>query len=358
MKEGTLLDYWIILYTRKKLIIFITIISIITSVVLSLLFKPVYEAKAVFYVPSSSPALSYLSATTTDKMARGILVPTPKEEPYGPYIGLLKSKKIAEYVHQEFPRKKVEKLLLSDTDFELSNEFMLKIYSRDKDPVLAADVANAYMKYLNLLLQEASLENLQQDRPLIERQMSETQKQLVEAEGALKRHEEKYNIASIDEEIKQLTSQRTSFQSQIETTDVQIKEDSEKIRSLSEQLKQEGVLIARENFTLTNPLIEYLQKKLSDLSAQISASSVELKESHPDVRMLKNQYKETMDRLKQETQNLVSSQIKPGTTFYEQLRQNLVNLVIDRDKLQVTMKGYAEAIKRINERLHSLPSIK
>jgi uncharacterized protein involved in exopolysaccharide biosynthesis len=357
MPEKTLLDYWIVLYKRKKAIALIASISIITTVVLSLLVKPVYEAKAVFYVPESSLSLSYMSGDAADKIARGKMVPTPKKEDAAPYIGLLKSTKIAELVHQEFPHKKVDKLLRSDIDFELSNEYMLRIYSRDKDPVLAANVANAYMKYLNLLLQEASLKNSDQDRYLLSDQLVDAEKNLQEAKDKLTIFEERNNIASVDEEIKNLTNQRVSFQTQLENTNIQSIENEKKIESSIEQLKREGNIIAENEFILTNASIEYLQNKLSDQAAQIAATSVELEEKHPDLKALRNQYKETSERLKNEIQNLISSQIKPGNTFYEQLRQNLVNLVVDKDKLESTKKGYKDTIDRINKRLLRLPSI-
>src|SRR4030042_1136974 len=189
MPEKTLLDYWIVLYKRKKAIALITALSIIATVVMSLLVKPVYEAKAVFYVPTSSLSLSYMTSGAADSLARDKLVPSITKDEAAPYIGLLKSTKIAEYVHQEYPRKKVDKLIRFDIDFELSNEYMIRIYSRDNDPVLAANVANAYMKYLNLLLQEASLKNSEQNRDLLNKQLEDSEKSLQEAKNELKNFE-------------------------------------------------------------------------------------------------------------------------------------------------------------------------
>lgn len=356
MKKETLFDYWLAIYTRRKAIYIIIAVSAITAVVLSFILKPVYEAKAVCYIPTSSPALPYMSASSIDKMARGTLVPSTKEDDAGPYIGLLKSRKIAEYTHEEFPDKSVEKMLLSDVDFELSDEFMLEIYSRDKDPGLAANVANAYMKYLNQLLQEASTKNPEKDAMLIKTKLLDAKKQLKEAKDELKTFEEKNHFVSIDEENKQLTEQRISFQSQLENVIVQITENEEKLRAYNEQLVKEGALLSKNSLILTSPIIEYLQKKLSDLAVQIAGNTVELKEAHPDAMKLNKQYTETSDRLEKEIENLVASQIKPGA-FYEQLRQNLVDAIINKDKLLATKKGYKEVIERIDRQLQKLPLI-
>ncbi|NWF52468.1 MAG: hypothetical protein HXY47_05230 [Nitrospirae bacterium] len=358
MSQKTLIDFWLVLYKRKLAIALITIISIISTIVISLLIEPVYEAKAIFYVPASLPSLSYLSEESTKQMARGIVVPPTNRKDIAPYIGLLKSTIIAEYVHQEFPQKKVTKLLQSDVDFELSNEYMLKIYSRDRDPSLAANVANAYIKYLNLLLQEASLKNFETDRYLLNNQLIDVEKNLLEAKEEMKLFEEKNNIASVEEEIKNLTEQRTSFQTQLENTKILITENDKKIKTTVEQLKKEGNILTENEFILTNPYIEYLQQKLSDQATQIAAASVELEEKHPDIKALRKQYKETSDILKREIQNLVTSQIKPSNTFYEQLRQTLVNLVVEQDKLQASMSGLINTVDKINQRLRRLPSIK
>ncbi|OGW38904.1 MAG: hypothetical protein A2Y97_06970 [Nitrospirae bacterium RBG_13_39_12] len=358
MRERTLLDYWIILYKRKIAVVLVTLISVITTAVLSLIIKPVYEAKAVFYVPESYLALSYMSSGAADTFARDRLLPSSKKEVAAPYVGLLKSTKIAEYIHQEYPRKKVEKLLRYDIDFELSNEYLLRIYSRDEDPALAANIANAYMKYLNLLLQEASLKNSGEDKDLLENQLIGIEKNLQDAQKDLKLFEEKNDIASVEEEIKNLTEQRVSFQTQLENTQVLIAENSKKMAGTIEQLKKEGSMIEENEFLLTNSSIEYLQQKLSDQAAQIAAASVELEKKHPDMMALRKQYKVTSNKLKREVQRLVSSQIKPSNTFYEQLRQNLVNLVVDQDKLKASMKGYTDTVYKINQRLHRLPSVK
>lgn len=356
MHEKTLLNYWLVLYKRKTVILFITAISIVTVIILGALLPPVYEARALFYVPSSSQALNFMS-TSMQGFARDKLVPLAKEDDAGPYIGLLKSKTIAEYVHKEIPQKSLRKLLLSDVDFELSNEFILTIYSRDKDPVIAANVANAYLKYVNLMLQDASLKNPDQDSLLINNQLSEVWKNLEDARHALKNFAENNNIASIDEEIKGLTNQRLSFQSQLENTLVLINENEEKIKSLIEQLKKEGTIIAENDFMLTNSSIEYLQKLLSDQAAEIAAASIEYKESHVELKRLKNKYNETFNRLRKEVQNLVSSQIKDANTLYEKLRTDLTNLTIDKNKLQATQRESTAVINRINERLYKLPSI-
>ena len=82
------------------------------------------------------------SARLTASLAREQGAPLNKEADYKPYMGILKSGQLAQLVSEQFPAKTVAKLLRSDVDFEVTDELVVRVYSRDHDPKLAADVAN------------------------------------------------------------------------------------------------------------------------------------------------------------------------------------------------------------------------
>src|SRR3990170_1188870 len=102
MEEKTLLEYWYILYSRKWTIVVITLFAVLTTLVFSKMLDPVYEAKSTFFVPQEPDKMTFFTPPNSS-MARGPLSPQAKEETQGPYIGILKSKAIAELVQKEFP---------------------------------------------------------------------------------------------------------------------------------------------------------------------------------------------------------------------------------------------------------------
>jgi uncharacterized protein involved in exopolysaccharide biosynthesis len=115
--------------------------------------------------------------------------------------------------------------------------------------------------------------------------------------------------------------------------------------------------MAENDFALSSPTLDYMRNKLSDLTAQIGGQSAELTESHPDIKILKSQYKDMADKLEKEVQNLVKSKIKPKGIFYEELRQSLANLIIENNKLKATLKGNSKVLEMINDRMRKLPAI-
>lgn len=355
-EDKTLLYYWLILYRYRKSVALVTIFSVGMAAVISLNLKPVYESYAMFFVPAKSPSMSYLSTSSVDKLARDVKVPLPKEEPQAPYLGMLKSKNITTAVQKEFPHKSLIRYYLSDIDFELTDEYMIKVYSRDSDPVKAAEIANAYVRHLNELLQTSS--DNDSDISLIEQQAEGAKQRLSSAQEDLKKFEKQNNItSSLDEETKTQLAQKSSFQSLLETNRARIKENEESLQAISEQLKKEKDIYAEGSFTLTNPLVEHLQQKLSDFAVQITQATLELRETHPDVISLKRQYAETEGQLSKELQRLIASKIMPDNTFVEQLRQKLGNAIIDKCKLTAENKAYTETIDRITERMAKIPAL-
>jgi uncharacterized protein involved in exopolysaccharide biosynthesis len=109
---------------------------------------------------------------------------------------------------------------------------------------------------------------------------------------------------------------------------------------------------------LTTPLIESLRNSLADLSSRISGSAVQLGEKNVDMQALRSQYDATAQRLQQEVRTLVNSQIKPHDTLYEQLRQEFVKLLIDKNTLEAQHQALSENIKRVNQRLDAYPALK
>ncbi len=351
------INYWIILHRKKHVIILTALISALSAIVMSLLITPVYESKATFYVPEASSSLSYLSDDSLFDLQKEILSPVPKESSATPFFGILQSRKIAEYVNKEFPEKSIKKLLFSDIDFEISDGFMIALYSRDKDPVLASKIADSYVKNLNLLLQETSIDNLERDNSALKEKLEETISLIRKAEDKIKTIKEENDIASIEDEMTWLTDQRISFIGEMENKQVYLGEVKKKLKELSLELEKEGSTLASQHVALSNPKIEHLQVKLSDIAAEVSGMLVRYTKDHPEILNLKAQYNELSKELKNEADKLIASQIKPENTFYEKLRQDLVNLIIEESTVSSSIKGYKEAIQRADERLEKLPAI-
>ncbi|RLB10811.1 MAG: hypothetical protein DRG39_05505 [Deltaproteobacteria bacterium] len=357
MEEPTLFDYWLALYRRRYIIITIIISSMIIAYFLSKTLPPVYEAKVVFFVPYKFPSISFYSPDAPKEISRHILLPPTMEEFLAPYIGILKSKALANLVHNKFPQKSIRDLK-KDVDFQVNNEYMLEIYVRDKDPRLAADIANAYVRYFNKLNSQYSLIQTFEQIKTLQRQISENKRHLENAQEILEKFQKEHKIADLEKEMEQLISQKSIFEQKMKETEVNLKEANKKIESLRAQLAKEAQMYMPSELVTTSPLIENLREKLSDLEAKMAKLKVEYKETHPEFLSAKKEHEQIKANLAKEIDRVIKSRVKSPKSFYEKLRQDLVELYIDQQSLKARRNGYHKVLENIERRLKNIPYLK
>lgn len=356
MAEKTLLEYWFILYNKKVIVLVITLSSMITAGVLSKILAPVYEAKAVFFVPKAPDTTTFF-APPGGEMARAPIVPDAKEDTHGPYIGILKSKTIAGLVQKDFPHKTVNNLLRRDIDFVLNDEYMLEVYARDNNPGLAADIANTYVKYFRQLMGEYSLASQSERQTTIEEEIQKNRKSLSRAKGILKAFQQKNRTANLDEEIKQLISLKTTFESQLENAYIEYHENKNKMLAAKRRLKDEFRAFKFSELVITSPLLEKLREQLVDMESKMASLRMEIKESHPEYVALKGNYDEIKKNIDKEIEMIIKSQVKAPDTFYENLRRQLISLAIEKEGIEANMTCTRKVLSGIEERMQEIPKL-
>ncbi len=354
MTEKTLLEYWFVLYSRKGIILFITFSAMATAWVLSEHLPPVYEAKTIFFVPKEPDTTTFF-APPGGSLVRSPLIPQPSEDPHGPYIGILKSRTIMELVQQEFPQKT---LLNKDIDFILNDEFLFEVYARDRDPYVAASIANAYVKYFNQMISEYSLPIQLQIQTTLEAEIETNQKQLATARKALEDFQEQYRITNLDEETKQLIIQKTSFESQLERIQIEYEENQQRISATERELQKELGIFKTSELIVTSPFLEKLKTQLIDIQAKIVSLQVELTDFHPDVLALQKNAEEVKKNIDLEIKRIIESQAKTPDTFYESLRRELTTHFIEKERIEASQKATKKVLEEIEQRILIIPKLK
>lgn len=356
MQENTLLENWLLLYRHKFMIMMIIIISMLVAGILSKTLQPVYEAKALCFVPQFVDIAALTSPTSDRPLERSLLMPATLEEPHAPYIGILKSSYIAELTVKEFPHRQVRELK-RNVDFVLSDEFLLEIYARDNDPVKAAGICNAYVRNLGRIVNEISLLSVSKNEALLNQKIESTQKSLDQAKQNLLKFQKTNSISDINEELKHLISQKINFQGKYEEFEVGKLKNKSKIDALTKQLNQEAILFADSEFAITSPYLEKLREKLAEVKMDLAGLKSDLKEDHPDNIKLKEVHEEISKNIDREIRTLLDSKIKAPETFYEKIRQQLVNLFVDKESIMASIAAYAMVIDKIDDRIQRIPKL-
>jgi succinoglycan biosynthesis transport protein ExoP len=191
----------------------------------------------------------------------------------------------------------------------------------------------------------------------MERELLGTQRKLNEARAALTDFQGENKIAKIDEENQHLTGLKTDFQKSLEETTVKALEVGKKLETLQEQVEKERKVFGESSIGMTSPLVEALERQLSDLEGKLAAAKVNFSDSHPQVVSMRAEYEQKKKDLSKEIDRITSSAIKSPGSFLEHLRQEMVNLAVEKEMLQARIKGLGKGISNIEGRVTSLGKI-
>jgi tyrosine-protein kinase Etk/Wzc len=263
--EINLLDYLIVLLKRKNLIIGITLgVAAITAIIVFFIITPMYVAETRILPPqtgSSSIALSMLSQTAGVAGAQSLTESLGLKSPSDLYIGMLKSRTVADKIIDRFNlmklydadyREDARKQLLEDvinaeTD---SDSSIITIDVEDKDPKRAADMANAFVEELKNLTKGLAVTEASQRRLFFEDQLKDTKMALVKAEEEMQGFQEKTGALQVDAQTKAIIDGIAMLRAQIAAKEVQLR-------------------VMRTYATAQNPDLQRAEDELKGLKAEL-----------------------------------------------------------------------------------------
>jgi tyrosine-protein kinase Etk/Wzc len=198
----------LLLRGKKTILKFVLVAFALTAFVVYVVMKPTYTAEATFLPPQSAPgsAITQLASQLGSLGAVGALTGGVKS-PGDVYVGILKSRTIAEALIKRFDLQKVYKTKrFSDTAQALKVRSMFAVGTKDTlitisvddhDPKRAADLANGYLDALYQQNSRLALTEASQRRLFFEQQLVREKDALADAEVDLKKTEEQTGLISL-----------------------------------------------------------------------------------------------------------------------------------------------------------------
>ncbi|MGB4066595.1 MAG: hypothetical protein WBK08_01060 [Nitrospira sp.] len=355
MNTYTLFDYWYVLYRKRSTIGLIVLFAIVFAVGLSWLLPSIYQPQTVFFIPSKPDSLTFYSENSAGQVARVLLIPEAKGEQQKVYLGMLESASLRERVHEMFPQKSIRELK-RDVDFETGSDFLLKVYVRDKDASVAADIANAYVQLFDETLSGYSLQATERKQVELENQLVDTRAKLSNARTELASFQKSNKLTKVEEKSEGLTKYRQELEKEIEDLKVKIKQTEQRIVSIQAEFAKESVVFSESEVALSsNAIVENLQKQLSDLESQIARARSRYTESHQEVVTLRAQYNLKRRDLEEEIKQVIASGTKAANTFIESLRQDLVRSMVEKETLTARVHGLIQAMENVDRQIAAVP---
>jgi uncharacterized protein involved in exopolysaccharide biosynthesis len=356
MEEKTLLYYYFALYRKRVLIIITVITAVITASIISKTLAPVYEAEALFFIPQLLHRGPSLTSVGEESLSRFSFIPEASEQLHAPYLGILKSRTIVELVHQEFPDKKMEKIK-RDVDFKLSDEFMISVFSRDKDPILAAEIANSFVNNFNVILSNYYISNETRDQEMILEEIEETKKKLDKARRAQNNFQRENNIADLDAETEFYISRKSELQILLKKAEIKINENKSKIAALRQQIEKEASAFSSAGILVNSEKLDSLKTSLATNKQKLERLKVRSESKKNREYYIQNKIRNIEQEMNNEILRILKAQIKAPGTFYGNIRQQLVELLVDEQVIKTSIEAYRKAIEEINKKIAVIPSL-
>ncbi len=259
--EISLLDLAIALGEEKKTLFALPTLFGAVAVVVSLLMTPIFTAKTVMMPPqqqqsSAASALASLGALAgIAGSAAGIKSPDEM------YVAFLQSATLQNALIEKYKlQERLKSQNLSDTRVALKGVVriasdkksgLLSIEVDDKDPAFAAELANAHVAELKLMLGKLAVTEAQQRRVFYEQQMLKTQEALAQAEADFRAAKESSGMQVTAVIAEAGVRASAELRAQIATREVQLQ--------------------ALSRFaTAQNPDLQRISSELSAMRAQLS----------------------------------------------------------------------------------------
>ena len=233
LPDVTLLDYWRVVWKRRRLIGGLLVGLVLLVMVMSLLAPKIYEASASILPPVAEPSGGGMGAAAALLGGQGMSISLPgmPATPVDLFVAMLKSKTMAEGLVQRFTlmqvyQSKAEedavRALEGSTRITTSKEKVIKVTVEAQDPQLAADLANGYLEGLDKLNRALAVTKAGQNRLFVGRRLADTKVDLAAAEDALVAFQSKNKTVALDQQAAAALRAAAEIQGRISADEVRL----------------------------------------------------------------------------------------------------------------------------------------
>jgi tyrosine-protein kinase Etk/Wzc len=224
-------DLMIIFFKRKTAIIGFTFLVAMVAVVVSLVLPSTYKATTQLLPPQQAQSGAAALLSQLGGVASAAAGMTGLKNPNDLYIGMLKSRTVADRLIAKFDLKKVygtdslekaRKTLDSDTVITSGKDGLIKIEVESEDKKMVASLTNSYVAELLNLTKNLAVTEAGQRRMFFERQFEQAKDNLANAEIGLKSALDKSGVISVDAESKALLETVGRLRAQVSAKEIEL----------------------------------------------------------------------------------------------------------------------------------------
>jgi uncharacterized protein involved in exopolysaccharide biosynthesis len=211
-KEINILDLFLVLLKRKRMILGGTAGIGLLTLIVALLMTPIYVATTQLMPPDQNGGSAAAQLLSQFGGAAGLLLGTNVPSTSSDlYIGLFQTPAIMDPIIERFDllkrydvttKQDARKILINDvlaTQSDTKSQ-IVSVSISDPDPQVAADMANAFVEELKKLLESLAITEAGKKRVFFEHEMKKTLEELNKREDAIRIFQEKTGAIKIEDQ--------------------------------------------------------------------------------------------------------------------------------------------------------------
>ena len=258
--EVSLLELVIIVAKRKKLISIVTLAAAIVSAAISLSMPNIYKSNVKLLPPQQAQSGAAALLSQLGGVAGMAAGAAGLKNPNDLYVAMLKSRTIADQLIAQFDLKrvydleeqeKVRKKLENNTVITSGKDGLITIEVEDKNQLLVARLANAYVTELLRLTKVLAVTEASQRRMFFERQLELSKDKLAAAEVTLKGGLDSHGVISVDSESRAIVETVARLRAQASAKEIELNS-------------------MRAFVTTNNPRFKLVEEELASLRLELS----------------------------------------------------------------------------------------
>ncbi len=221
-------NFWLfleLLATRKRLIISVVVLVTILSAIVSFLLPKWYTANALLLPPKnvSIPTSGESNWSEVLSVTSGLNLPV-RATPSDIYVRMMKSGAVTSRIIDRFDLadryetvnfEKTRLTLMSHVDIRVSDEGLLVVSVEDREPQIAADIANAFIEELEHVSSEIVADRISKTRDFLSGRLGQVRMELDSSREELKEFQMKYKAVDFDEQTRLAVEQAIALKVQL-----------------------------------------------------------------------------------------------------------------------------------------------
>jgi uncharacterized protein involved in exopolysaccharide biosynthesis len=229
--EISIVEIMIVLAKRKKLVLGLPMLAALLSVVVSLVLPETFRASTKLLPPQQPQSGAAALLSQLGGVAGAAAGAAGLKNPNDVYIGMLKSRTVADKLIAEYDLKKVydtssqetaRDRLEANTMIASGKDGLITIEVEAKDRKLVAKLANSYVDHLFQLTKELAVTEASQRRIFYERQLEAAKNNLAKAEMSLKSALDTRGVISVDSESRAILETVGRLRAQVSAKEIQL----------------------------------------------------------------------------------------------------------------------------------------